>query len=338
MPTDTKIQWAKHTASPWYSCEHAKLPDGSDHPGCLNCYAETMARRNPATLGVWGPNGTRVVSKSFHAACRRWNKAAAKAGVRASVFPSMCDPFDDWQGLMLNSRRETLWRDEISGETFVFGGATKVDPGNVQLRYLTMADCRAELFATIDSCPNLDFMLLTKRPGNVSRMWCSHANTDGKPPSRLHRPNVQLIYSASDQASLESGCHQLWDCKPLVPVVGLSAEPLVGPLNLDEWLGLPFGGNFQNRLLDWVIVGGESGPGARPCNVAWIRDIVAQCKVAGVPVFVKQLGTRIYIDPGDRLGFSDSTYHKVSDPKGGDWDEWPEDLRVREFPRVEVAS
>jgi hypothetical protein len=111
------------------------------------------------------------------------------------------------------------------------------------------------------------------------------------------------------------------------------------------------------RFLDWVIVGGESGAHARECNVAWIRSLVAQCRAAGVAVFVKQLGSNV-IDRND-AGFlgddrptcwpigtewneiaGDTGYQgapariRVENRKGGDPAEWPEDLRVREFPDV----
>lgn len=98
MGSATTIQWATHTASPWYGCQHATLPNGTPHPGCLHCYAESGAKRSPATLGEWGPGGTRVVSQSFHSACRRWNKQAERSGVLASVFPSLCDPFEEFGG------------------------------------------------------------------------------------------------------------------------------------------------------------------------------------------------------------------------------------------------
>lgn len=107
-----------------------------------------------------------------------------------------------------------------------------------------------------------------------------------------------------------------------------------------------------------MIVGGESGPGARPFDIAWARSTVEQCKAAGVAPFVKQLGAWI-LSPSDE-GFrvnnyllSDGSYWKppviganagkrppeavgfsLLDKKGGDWLEWPEDLRVREFPLV----
>jgi protein gp37 len=87
--------------------------------------------------------------------------------------------------------------------------------------------------------------------------------------------------------------------------------------------------------ISWVIIGGESGPNARPCNVEWIRSIMQQCRLSSVPVFVKQLGARpvedIHDARGGYLGFQrpDGIKH----PKGGDPAEWPEDLRVREFPQ-----
>ena len=85
------------------------------------------------------------------------------------------------------------------------------------------------------------------------------------------------------------------------------------------------GEECHNDRIDWVIAGGESGPNARPCVIGHIRSLVKQCKVANVPVFVKQLGKR----PTNREGVP----HPLSDSHGGNWDEWPEDLRVREFPK-----
>lgn len=92
---------------------------------------------------------------------------------------------------------------------------------------------------------------------------------------------------------------------------GLSVEPLWTPVDL------PLEG------VSWVIVGGESGVGAKPFDLEWARDIVRQCRWAGVAPFIKQLGALSY-DGEHRL--------RLSDSHGGDWSEWPEDLRVREFP------
>jgi protein gp37 len=73
--------------------------------------------------------------------------------------------------------------------------------------------------------------------------------------------------------------------------------------------------------LDWLIIGGESGPGARPMELAWARDLLAQAEASGVAVFCKQLGT-VWARTHDQRG----------DPKGGDWTRWPEDLRIRHYP------
>lgn len=121
----------------------------------------------------------------------------------------------------------------------------------------------------------------------------------------------------------------------------VSYEPALGPVR------------FRNFLpgINWIVVGGESGPGARPFDVRWARDTIAQCQVASVPCFVKQLGAHV-IDRNDagfegdeRGGWPMDTQTDESDAyqgapcrvrlrsrKGGDPSEWAEDLRVREFP------
>jgi protein gp37 len=112
----------------------------------------------------------------------------------------------------------------------------------------------------------------------------------------------------------------------------VSAEPLIGPLDLTR-VG-PYPGRLDTYarldVLDspdprvgWVIVGGESGPRARPCDLAWIRSIVQQCRAAGVPVFVKQLGSSP-VAAGGTVG--------LRGRKGAEPSEWPEDLRVQETP------
>jgi hypothetical protein len=86
------------------------------------------------------------------------------------------------------------------------------------------------------------------------------------------------------------------------------------------------------------VVGGESGPGARPFNVQWARDVIAQCKAALVPCFVKQLGRFPYDVNGnpnpERYEYNASNYLRLNDHKGGDMAEWLEDLRVREYPQI----
>jgi len=105
------------------------------------------------------------------------------------------------------------------------------------------------------------------------------------------------------------------------------------------------GSGLKGPRLDWVVVGGESGPKARTCDVAWIRAVVDQCRSASVPVFVKQLGANCGYAPdyGEWFqGYASKSAEEVGyrgvrrlvDRKGGNPDEWPADLRVRKFPAV----
>jgi protein gp37 len=91
--------------------------------------------------------------------------------------------------------------------------------------------------------------------------------------------------------------------------------------------------------LDWVVVGGESGPGARPFDLAWARSIIAQCRAADVPVFMKQLGSRPFnghtetTSPDDAADKDNRLWLSTTDRKGGKPSDWPSDLRVREYQR-----
>jgi protein gp37 len=129
----------------------------------------------------------------------------------------------------------------------------------------------------------------------------------------------------------------------------ISAEPLLGPVDLTsldpdgDYARIKahgFSAIWKNNAigrpwLDWVIVGGESGPGSRPFDIAWARSIVQQCKVAGVACFVKQLGAN-----PDNSAQPDGGLVKayIKDKKGGDPAEWPDDLRVREYPNAAVPA
>jgi protein gp37 len=279
MAENSKIEWCDHTASPWHGCSK------TDNPGCDNCYAAAMAVRNPETLGVWGDDGTRVKSKSFVKNLRTWQKKAAREGRSVTVFPSICDPFEDRPELV-------PWRQEM--------------------------------FAVADECPNVILLLLTKRPENVRRMWPAcpwHINDEWGSNPIPHRPNVWLGCSVSDQPTADKNVPELLKLHDLCPVLFLSAEPLLGPVDLRYYA------SDECRNLDWCIIGGESGHGARPCNVAWIRSLVSQCQAAGVPAFVNE------VPPEIEHGLNrHSQFPRLHDRKGGDPDEWPEDLRVRQFP------
>lgn len=154
----------------------------------------------------------------------------------------------------------------------------------------------AHIWETMRQCPRHTFLLLTKRPENIfSKIY--GFNT-------LH--NVWIGITAENQERLE----ERLDLLLRVPVAGhfISFEPLLGPINshISEQMEELYGPDlrFVNKI-DWVIVGGETGPGARPMNPEWARSIRDDCGYAGVPFFMKQMGRKRSI---------------------------PEDLRIREFP------
>jgi protein gp37 len=167
---------------------------------------------------------------------------------------------------------------------------------------------RDRLWQLVRRTPNLDWLLLTKRIGNAAGMLPADWG-DGY-------PNVWLIVSV-DQAALKRDVPKLLAIPAVVH--GISIEPQLAPIRL---------GKFA-RLLQWVINGGESGAGSRPFHVEWARTLAAECKSAATPMFIQRLGSR----PHER-----SVRLRLNDRAGGDWSEWPSDLRIREFPEVPPRS
>lgn len=312
MAETTAIQWTDHTWNPWIGCSKV-------HTGCLNCYAEAdMDKRRGRAR--WGIHGTRSrTSEAYWKQPIKWNKDAEAAGVRRRVFcSSLADVFEDWgANPIVDSRGDVI-----------------VGPNGLQR--ITMNDIRHELFELIDKTPWLDWQLLTKRPENIRKMWWGHTVTGFMP---CYRENVWLGTSISDQETADKAIPELLKCRDLSPVLFLSAEPLVGPIDLQR--GIQSADGFVTQAdgspkhvadgansINWVIVGGESGPGARQCNIEWIDDIKEQCRNAGVSCFVKQFGANS-VQPTLQ---GEIVPVRFEDHKGGDMSEWPEDLRVREFP------
>tara|TARA_Y100000310_G_scaffold277658_1_gene295567 strand:+ start:144 stop:773 length:630 start_codon:yes stop_codon:yes gene_type:complete len=170
----------------------------------------------------------------------------------------------------------------------------------------------SQVFAVMEACPQHIFQVLTKR---AERMYDHMAGIAAmEPNSGWPPPNVWLGVSVEDRKRT----HRI-DVLRQVPAAirFLSLEPLLEGL-----------GEINLSGISWVIVGGESGPKARPCDLANVRSVISQGKAAGVAVFVKQIGSRPFQD-GVRFPHQ---YGLIHDRKGGDPDEWPEDLRVREYP------
>jgi protein gp37 len=228
------------------------------------------------------------------------------------------------------------------------------------------------VFAVMALCPQHTFVILTKRPERMLD-WATHDPRDGvrnageamrpsNPPRHWYHvsdwnlrlaswplPNVWLGVSIEDQPTADQRIPILLQTPAAVRCV--SIEPLLGPVRLKQqnpdgkwppdadqpdiaWLrhrDWPDDFQYWTTGLNWVIVGGESGPKARPCDVAWIRSTIRQCKDAGVPCFVKQLGARSVENSSD---YCCGKRVRLRASKGNDPAEWPEDLRVREWPEV----
>jgi protein gp37 len=268
MGADTRIEWCDATFNPWTGCQKVS-------PACDHCYAETQAKRAPATFGGWGPGAERKrTSESYWRQPLLWNKRAAKDGTRPRVFcASMADVFDN----------------------------------------AVPEDWRAALWALIASTGNLDWLLLTKRPQNIARMLPFGDRWNPREPRRPDDgpwPNVWLGTTVENQAEADRRIPHLL----AVPAAKrfLSCEPLLGPVNLTRWLRAfdhcPHDGAAANSCegcdgtgggdcgavtracIDWIIAGGESGPKARPSHPDWFRSLRDQCQAAGVPFFFKQVG------------------------------------------------
>lgn len=275
MGTGTKIEWVAsqypdgtwgpgHTWNPWRGCEKVS-------EGCTNCYAETMSHRNPAVLGEWGPDGTRAMaSEDYWRLPFKWDRLAAAEGRRHRVFSLS---LGDW----LEDRPELIAP-------------------------------RDRLLSTIDHTPHLDWLLLTKRPEGWDARMCESARAYNKVARdqgsdnlairwlRGHAPsNVWLGVSAENQEMADLRVPLLLQIPAAVRFV--SAEPLLGPVNLRDYLAdfdLSRGTHWGN--LDWLIVGGESGPHARPMDPRWALALRDQCQVAGVAFFFKQWGAYVEWD------------------------------------------
>lgn len=223
--------------------------------------------------------------------------------------------------------------------------------------------------------PQLDWLLLTKRPQNADQLWRAAAeNATGiaEAADAAWLPNIWLGTTVEDQRRADERIPHLLrvpaavrflSCEPLLEAVDLSDIKVRRSEDVTEYLDalrcdvdseddVAFGG----RTVNWVIVGGESGHHARPFDVAWARSIVAQCREAGVAPFVKQLGAFPFGDGGAGWAYSMTSprepkhwrwddrdaggalnVYAQHDRKGGDMSEWPADLRVREFPASAVV-
>jgi protein gp37 len=143
-------------------------------------------------------------------------------------------------------------------------------------------DCVRDVFATMALTSRHRYLVLTKRPARM-RDWVRSWSLGDKPPLPL--PNVWLGVSVEDQATADERILILLQTPAAHRWV--SVEPMLAPVNLGWYLGM------AGPSLSWVVIGGETGPGARACRKAWISALVDQCDQADVPVWVKQWGRNV---------------------------------------------
>jgi len=328
MGEKTGISWTDSTWNPVRGCTKVSA-------GCKNCYAERFAERWRGVPGHAFEQGfdVRLVPEALELPLR-WKKP------RRIFVNSMSD----------------LFHESVPDE-FI-----------------------AAVFGIMAASPQHTFQVLTKRPARLPRWfdwvqsprgcgadtWVQHCAGRYTDRIRLHRvkgsflsypwplPNVWLGVSVEDQRAAAERIPALLATPAAVRFV--SAEPLLGPVDLhptfDGWArqvarALVNDGRLRSMppRIRWVIVGGESGPGARPCDVAWVRSLVRQCAGASLPCFVKQLGAAAVDVPNGLAGAAlkvpeeatELVSNRLRDRAGRDPAEWPADLRVQQWPEVSHA-
>lgn len=281
----TEIQWTDQTANPLKEGKEVKGgEDPADFPGLFEPYGNYCI---PISQGCANCYASALNTKGA-----RFGGNGRKFGVRPEGHPEM----------VLSMQMVNKWRNIRKARRIFVGSMTDIFGTWVQ---------DWMLFAMLDAMDNsvATFQLLTKRPQRMSEVVGDWLRMNGK---GLLPANIWVGVSAEDQRCYNE--RALWLGRTLAQTRFLSLEPLLGAIDITQ--------SREIDMVDWVIVGGESGPNARPLQLEWIEDILGQCKAANIPAFVKQLG---------------SHWAKETDAghnKGGDPAEWPAALRVRMFPGV----
>ena len=349
----TDIEWADCSVNP----VRARLKDDPTvvgtactkvGEGCRNCYAETLNQRFGTGLGFTAQDDKKVEwwlddSVLQHMLTFRPRGPFKNGRERPAVFlGDMTDVF--------NERVPDEWLDRLFA---VFALRPDVDWLVLSKRPARMVEYMkrvglSDIGPRGHLCPvwpavlnraeqswieaNNDRYMLTVRPVLMERA----RRLQDKPLPDGPLPNVWLGCSVWDQASADKFIPDLLRVPAAVRFV--SYEPALESVDFMHWLypdppSTCGPGRFS--ILDWLIVGGESGPCARQMDIQWARFAVLQCRNADVPVFVKQLGS----SPVDRVGgvvvWPETG---LRSRKGADMAEWPEDLRVREMPGGERAT
>jgi protein gp37 len=252
----TGIEWCDSTFNPWMGCTHVG-------PGCDHCYAEQRMDTRLKKVN-WGAGQPRERTSAANWRLPiKWNAApfyeCPDCGLRGDA-KTMGDDPKECKHLNAYPARRRVFCASLAD---VFDN--EVDP-----------QWRHDLFALIQATPNMDWLLLTKRIGNVNKL-VDRSAFDAC-------PNIWLGATIVNQEEADRDIPKLLDTPAAVRF--LSMEPLLGPVNLNR----VYLSTNHALWVDWVIVGGESGHGARPMHPDWVRSLRDQCAAAGVPYLFKQWG------------------------------------------------
>lgn len=323
---NSHIEWTTHTFNPWHGC--AKVS-----PGCKNCYAEGQHNFHYSSLKAqqgtcWGVGSPRLATSADNwKKPLKWNREAQAAGTRPRVFcASMADVFEEQSELSRSFAGETAQVPSGPGKTRT-------------VRFVDIAAERLRLLRLIYDTPHLDWLLLTKRPEHIETAlydaYCANLKTLG-PDSGItlskeetsariglnnwlaawcdHKApaNVWLGTSVENQEQADARIPHLLAAPAAVRF--LSCEPLLGPVSIRQWLWrketvAKFPEHAKQRI-NWVIVGGESGPKARPMHPDWARSLRNQCETTGVAFHFKQWGEYQPFYPSEpKPAGSDANWH-----------------------------
>ena len=314
MGEATRIEWCDATWNPVRGCSPVS-------EGCRHCYAMGVAARFSAP------------GMPYAGLARRVNGHPAWTG-EVRLVPEALDLPLRWRKprrIFVNSMsdlfHEKLRDAEIAAVFAVMAIAT-------QHTFIVLTKRAARMREWVGTTDNREHEV-----GEIVRLGTSGAESG---LLEWPLPNVVLGVSVENQATADARIPELLATPAACRAV--SYEPALVPVDFQAWLGraatlcaacgLKFGhgtmiGGTGCRGLDWIVVGGESGPRARPCDLAWIRSTVRQCREAGIACFVKQLGASVIAATSGPV---------LRARKGGDPSEWPEDdLRVQEWPSLRVA-
>lgn len=292
MSDKTNIEWADSTFNPFIGCTKVSS-------ACDNCYAENMMDQRMHIV-KWGAGQPRKrTSAANWQKPLQWNK-------QPFVECASCG----WRGELRHFNHgnhpagakhcpSCFGVDYIETRRRVFcASLADVFDNEVPTKW------RADLFNLIEKTPNIDWLILTKRIGNAPSMIMNALQgmfiRSNQEPPIWPWPNVWLGITVCNQAEADRDIPKLLQVPAAVRF--LSMEPLLGAVDLTgEYLKAKLGRYPFNslpdehrtkliQLLDWVIVGGESGHNARPMHPDWVRGLRDQCKAAGVPFHFKQWG------------------------------------------------